>query len=55
MVMTVVKQVDRKAYWRQGFSHFMSSANFSDYLSLHRFEDIMAMHVLEIPDGDMLP
>jgi len=50
MVMTVVKHVDRRAYRRQGSSHFMLSVAFSEYMSLYRFEDIIAMHVLEIPD-----
>jgi hypothetical protein len=51
MVMTLVKHVDRKAYWRMGSSHFMLQINFSEYMSLRRFEEIMAMHVFEIPDG----
>lgn len=47
-IMTVVKHSDRKAYWKQGSSHFMMNVNFSEYMSYKRFNDIMQMHVFEV-------
>ncbi|OAD09196.1 hypothetical protein MUCCIDRAFT_159352 [Mucor lusitanicus CBS 277.49] len=48
-VMTVVHHSDRKAYWKQGSSHFTMSVNFKQYMSYWRFEDIMRMHTFEVP------
>ena len=48
-VMTVVRHSDKKAYWRQGESHFFLNTDFSKYMSFTRFNDIMRMHVFEIP------
>ncbi|KAG2194272.1 hypothetical protein INT47_009682 [Mucor saturninus] len=47
-VMTVLKHSDRKAYWKQGSSHFMMNIDFSQYMSYKRFNDIMRMHVFEV-------
>ncbi|GAN10514.1 hypothetical protein MAM1_0364c10055 [Mucor ambiguus] len=33
-VMTVTRHSDRKAYWKQGSSHFMMNVDFSKYMSL---------------------
>lgn len=51
-VMTVLKHSDRKAYWRQGSSHFMMSINFSRYMSFKRFNDIMRMHCFEVHSAE---
>jgi hypothetical protein len=48
-VMTVVRHSDRKAYWKQGSSHFTINIDFSKYMSYKRFTDIMQMHVFEVP------
>lgn len=47
-VMTVVRHSDKKAYWRQGSTHFMMNINFTLYMSHKRFLDIMRMHVFEV-------
>jgi hypothetical protein len=48
-IMTVVRHVDRKAYWHLGGTHFLLGINFSKYISMKRFDDIMSFHVFEIP------
>lgn len=48
-VMTVVKHSDRKAYWKQGSSHFFMNVDFTKYMSFTRFNGIMKMHTFEIP------
>lgn len=48
-VMTVIRHSDRKAYWKQGSSHFTMSIDFRRYMSFNRFEEIMQMHTFEIP------
>lgn len=46
-VMTVVHHSDRKAYWRQGNSHFSMNVDFNQYMCFKRFNVIMQMHVFE--------
>lgn len=51
-VMTVINHSDRKAYWKQGNSHFTMSIDFSEYMSYKRFNDILRMHVFEVPSRE---
>lgn len=48
-VMTVIRHSDKKAYWRQGNSHFTMNVDFNEYMSFKRFTEIVRMHVFEVP------